>query len=293
MRRMFGKTARILMIGVAGVLLGGSEYAMRDEVRQEFALDPFYTQVVMVGEFPIVASEKVSPVALREAEWIINGMLKERPDILKGLAKTKTRFSVMAVAERTVDVPEHSDLTPPEWWNRRARGLGATKIRPAVSCGEENLLGCPGDPYAAENILVHEFAHAIHDMALRVVDPSFDGRLQKTYQRAMAAGLWKGKYAATNRHEYWAEAVQSWFGTNREDDHDHNHVDTREELVAYDPAVAKLCAEVFGLKNDWQYVRPDHPSRIGKGHLQGLDRAQLPKFAWTEAEKKAVGKKGK
>jgi len=28
--------------------------------------------------------------------------------------------------------------------------------------------------------------------------------------------------------EYWAEAVQSWFDTNREPDHDHNHVNTRD-----------------------------------------------------------------
>ena len=38
---------------------------------------------------------------------------------------------------------------------------------------------------------------------------------------------------------------------NREDDHDHNHVNTRKELVEYDPAVAKLCEEVFGKENPW------------------------------------------
>lgn len=272
-------------------MLGASEFPVTEKVRKDFELDAFYTQAVMVGEFPVLASGKVSPVALMEAEWIIHSMLKERPDILKGLAATKTRFAVMAVEERTVEVPEHSDLTPASFWNRRARGLGATRHRPAVSCGEENLLCCPGDPYSTENILVHEFAHAIHDMALRVVDPSFDGKLEKLYLSAMAAGLWENKYAATNRHEYWAEAVQSWFGTNREDDHDHNHVNTRAELIAYDPAVAKLCAEVFGPENDWQYLRADDKNRIGKGHLKGLDRAALPKFAWSEEEKKASGKK--
>ncbi|MDA7675153.1 hypothetical protein N8583_02130, partial [Akkermansiaceae bacterium] len=70
-----------------------------------------------------------------------------------------------------------------------------------------------------------------------------------------------------DHHEYWAEAVQSWFGTNREDDHDHNHVNTRAELIAYDPAIAKLCAEVFG-ENDWVYQRPDHPSRKNEPHLK-------------------------
>jgi hypothetical protein len=103
----------------------------------------------------------------------------------------------------------------------------------------------------------------------------------------MAEGKWKGKYAATNHREYFAEAAQSWFETNREDDHDHNHVNTRKELIEYDPAVAKLCEEVFKKENPWVYVRPDDPSRIGKGHLKGLDRAKLPVFAWTEAEQQA------
>ncbi|MEN8802946.1 MAG: hypothetical protein ABF297_13325, partial [Thiogranum sp.] len=89
------------------------------------------------------------------------------------------------------------------------------------TCGEENLLGYPGDPYADENILIHEFAHNIHLRGMANIDPTFDTRLQKAYEKAMAAGLWKNKYAATNRFEYFAEGVQSWFGNNRENDHDH------------------------------------------------------------------------
>ena len=270
---------------------GAEPLPLSAQLRKEFGLAEFYQQAVVVEGFPIVASEKVSSVALREAEWVVRGMLGERKDILRALAKSKTRMSVMAVEERTHDVPEHSDLEPASYWNHRARGLGATKQRPSVSCGEENLLCCPGDPYSAESITVHEFSHAVHEMGLAIVDPGFDGRLEKVYRGAVVAGLWKGTYAATNHREYFAEAVQSWFGTNRQDDALHNHVNTREELIKYDPAVAKLCAEVFGKKNPWSYVRPDDASRVGKGHLKGLDRKMLPKFAWGEVEKKAVGKR--
>ena len=52
-----------------------------------------------------------------------------------------------------------------------------------------------------------------------------------------AAALVEFRYAATDEHEYWAEGVQSWFDTNRENDAIHNHVDTREELLEYDPAL--------------------------------------------------------
>ena len=43
-----------------------------------------------------------------------------------------------------------------------------------------------------------------------------------------------------NDREYFAEGVQSWFDNNREPDHDHNHVNTRAELIEYDPALAAL-----------------------------------------------------
>ena len=256
------------------------------ELREKFDLKAFYKKSLVIETFPILSSEKVPDAALYEAAHVIQTMLKNRPDILRELGKNKVRYSIMAVDERTCDIPEHSDHTPSTYWNRRARGLGSTPQRPSVSCGEENLLANPGDPYAAESICVHEFAHAIHDTGLKTLDPTFDKRLHDIYKSAMARGLWADKYAATNRHEYWAEAVQSWFGTNREDDHDHNHVNTRAELIEYDPAVAKLCAEVFG-ENDWVYQRPDHPSRQNEPHLKDLDRSKLKPFAWSKEEQTA------
>ena len=56
----------------------------------------------------------------------------------------------MAHNEYTTHIPEHRDLQPRLYWNRRARGLGATPERPAVSRGEENLLGYVNDPYASK-----------------------------------------------------------------------------------------------------------------------------------------------
>jgi hypothetical protein len=257
-----------------------------DATVANFNFAPFYAKCVMVGDFPVVSSAKVSDAALSEAAVLVKAMLAGREDILSAMAKNKVRLSVMATSERTTHLPEHADLTPPEYWNRRARGLGASPQRPAVSCGEENVLCLPGDPYSTESIMVHEFAHAIHHMGLMSIDPSFDPRLKAAYEAALKAGKWKDCYAAENHHEYWAEAVQSWFDTNRENDAIHNHVNTRGELRAYDPALAALCQEVFG-DNPWTYRRADDPARRGEAHLKDLDRAQLPKFEWTEAEKKA------
>lgn len=256
------------------------------ELRKDFGLDPFYTKAAMVGAFPVVSSGKVSDAALEEAANTIRSMLAKRPDVVAKLAENRIRLSVMAVSERTCDLPEHADLEPSAYWNRRARGLGATLENPCVSCGAENLLNNPGDPYSTESIMVHEFAHAIHEAALMQLDATFDDRLKTAYETAMKEGKWKGLYAAENHHEYWAEAVQSWFDTNRENDDIHNHVDTREELIEYDPAVADLCREAFGA-NPWRYVRADDPSRAKEPHLKDLNRADLERFAWTQEEQEA------
>lgn len=250
-------------------------------VRVDFQLDNHYQKMILVSGFPIVGSAKVKDEALCEAACIVRAMLVHRPDVLRKLAENRIRLGVMSVDERTTDLPEHSDLTPAEYWNRRARGLGPTQSRPAVSCGEENLLHNSGDPYYNESILVHEFAHAIHTMAISQLDPTFDHRLEQIYKSAMRQGLWQGLYAAKNKEEYFAEAVQSWFNTNRENDDIHNHVNTREELIQYDSDLAELCADVFG-KNSWRYVRSDDPSRLTEPHLRQLSRATLKKFEWGQ-----------
>ncbi|MCP3914975.1 MAG: arylsulfatase [bacterium] len=246
----------------------------------DYGLDPFYVKHVSVGGFPIIGSERAPDAALFEAAFLIEHMLAGRDDVREALIAGKVRFAVMAHDELTTQVPEHSDLEPKKYWDRRARGLGATPHRPAVSCGAENLLGYPGDPYAAENILIHEFAHAMHEMGLAVVDEEFDGRLQAAYHAAMEAGRYKDKYASTNHKEYWAEGVQSYFDTNRENDREHNHVNTREELEAYDPALFALLEEAFP-RGDWRYARPTE--RLANPHLGDWDPgAGLPMFRWPD-----------
>ena len=256
---------------------------------QSLKLTPFYRKHVDVDGFPVLASAKASDFALLEAAYLIDRLLAHRPEIREALIASKTRFAVMAADELTTDIPEHSDLRPKQYWDRRARGLGATDARPAVSCGEENLLCLPGDPYAAENILIHEFAHALHQMGLDKLSDDFDRRLRRAYDLAMQEGLWQGKYAAKNHHEYWAEGAQSWFDTNRPPDHDHNHVDTRVELKQYDPRLAALAAEVFG-DTAWRYVQPSARQPAERVHLIDFDPARCGSFSWPK-ELESLGEK--
>ncbi len=89
----------------------------------------------------------------------------------------------------------------------------------------------------------------------------------------------KQTYSLASQAEYWAEGFQDWYDTNRTMDHDHNHIHTRDQLKAYDPELAKLCAEVMG-DSEWRFVSPR--TRAGQGHLAGYDPATAPKVAKLE-----------
>ena len=228
-----------------------------DSVRKARKLDDFYQKYTDYKGLLILSSSKVSDSGLLEARYLISKMLGDRDDLCKAMVKNRVQFVVMAPTEMTTDVPEQRNMKPKDYWDRRARGLGGR----VTSCGEENLLNLRGDRYRNENILIHEFAHAIHGYGLRSVEPQFDRRLRATYQRAKDAGLWEDTYAMTNAGEYWAEGVQSYFDCNAPPNRGvHNDINTREKLAKYDPELFKLIDEVFR-KNEFRYVRYDkrHP----------------------------------
>jgi alpha-glucosidase len=223
------------------------------ELRESLKLDPFYQKYASAKGIPVLSSDKVSDKALVEAVYLINQMLADRDDIRQALVKGKMRFVVMAPTEMTTDVPEQRDMKPKDYWDRRARGLGGR----VTSCGEENLLNLKGDRYNKENILVHEFSHAIHQIGMRAVDPKFDARLRETYKKAMDAGTWKDTYAATNHSEYWAEGVQAYFDCAAPPAKGvHNDINMREKLKKADPDLFDLIDDVFK-QSKFRYVRFD------------------------------------
>ena len=248
------------------------------ELRNQLKLNDFYQKRVAVRNFSVLGSKNVSDYALKEAAYLIDRMTQNHPEYLVKLVENKVRFSVMARNEFTTDIPEHADLTPAVFWDKRARGLGATRSRPSVSCGEENLLGIAGDPYKTENILIHEFAHALHSMAIKELDGSFQSRLENCFKLAQKEKIWEGTYAASNSAEYWAEAVQSWFDCNRENDREHGKIDTREELISADFRISNLIKEKFG-DISWRYV---HVSKriASKTHLDGYQPEHEIPFFW-------------
>ena len=244
-------TAILLSAGRAAAQTEPKVMEIPEEVVKKYKLDTsFYKKHLDYKGFSILSSAKVSDSALLEASFLIDKLLGEREDILKAMIKSGCRFMVMAPTEMTTDVPEqrHMKNDAKTNWDTRARGLGGK----LSSCGEENLLNFKGDRYRQENILIHEFNHAIHQHGLRSVDPTFNARLKKAYDGAMAKELWKGTYVATNPSEYWAEGAQAYFDCMRPQ----FGANTREKLEKYDPGLFALVDEVYK-QSKYRYVRYD------------------------------------
>ena len=238
-------------------------------VREAFGLDPFYQQWIDVGGLPVLASAKVSPYAVKEAAYLIHQMIGHRPDILRAMAQNKTRVSVVAYDETITDIPEYSHFRPNFYYNIRNRGLGGQ----TTSCSEESLLNYPNNPYWSISVLIHEFAHGLHRGGLERIDPGFDDRLNAAFTAAIKNGLWEGTFAATNRDEYWAEGMLSWFNAFfREYD-----INTRAKLKDYDPGLAALLVEVLG-DSDWRFTWP--ATRLHLPHLHGFNPRNSPTFEW-------------
>ena len=214
-------------------------------------LDPFYTKYVDVNGLPLISSWRVPDsafVAAHRTLYAMTCMLDSQ--ILDTMIKSNARVAIMARYEGTTDLPEHHYLVNDTSlnWDLRARGLGGTVDEPLTSCAEENVLGYQIDKYHAEDILVHEFSHAIHCIGIIQVYPDFNKRLQKLYDKAMKSGIIEGTYRTSTIEEYWAEAVQDWFNVNAEMPHPdgkHNWCNTREELKQLDPDLYALLREFF------------------------------------------------
>ena len=213
----------------------------------------FYQKYIETEGLYVTSSGKVSDEALLKACDIISLMLAKRPDVKAHMVKKGCHVMVIGKEEETCDLPEFAHICNCEdsikYWNWRARGFGgAPEDEFSSSCGEENLLALPQDKYVGENILIHEFAHLIHTVGIVGVEPDFNERLEALRQNAIRKGLWEKTYAVSNKEEYFAECVQSFFNCNRYAEPAngvHNWVNRRTKLKTYDPDMYRLLQEYF------------------------------------------------
>ena len=209
---------------------------------------PFYKKYLDAKGISIISSNKVPDESLLRVRKTILQMLSKRPDVLAKMVENHARIGVMARYEGTTDIPEHREMVKDTLinWDLRARGLGADIELPITTCAEENLACFELDKYHNEDILIHEFAHSMHGLAIMFIDTTFNSTLQKYLDSAKAEGKWLNTYAGTNIWEYFAEGVQDWFNVNGEaipGNGTHIWVNTRKELKEYDPKLYDLLSK--------------------------------------------------
>lgn len=222
-------------------------------VPDTLGIDPFYKKYVDAGGIPVVSSANVNDSALVRASKVISQVLSKREDVKKAMIAKGCKVMIIGEKEEVCDIPEYKEIcdTPENiaYWNKRARGFGGAPEHDfSASCGEENVICLSGDRYKGESILVHEFAHIIHMVGILSINPNFDNELEALRLKAIEKSLWENTYAISNKEEYFAETVQSFFDCNKystEPNGVHNSINTREKLKEYDPDMYNLLLQYF------------------------------------------------
>lgn len=234
----------------------------------------YYTQSVTTGSGIVVkANPRVDPATLDLAAAQVDVQLgKDDNGIAARMADFGCSLAVYAARENAYLVPEHRGGYDPEMYD--VEGYGGSEWNGCVSSiSERNVLRTRGNEdaflntgYPNENILVHEFGHAVRLVGIETLaDTSLSDELYAAYENSWSTGRWPNTYAIGNIDEYFATLSAIWFDVMAEKpdwtDGVRSPINTRAELKAYDPQAYALFAKVYPadltLPAPWDEPAPD------------------------------------
>jgi hypothetical protein len=245
-----------------------------------FKFDSYYVKFTSAREFPVLGSAHVRDEALLRANDTIRKVFAYRHDLLKALIADGVRLVVLGRDEHLSDLPEFQESKTEVGFDA-VRYLDYTPGRKLLVVPEENVLGLARDPFAGRCLVISVFARALYQVtALRPViagfeqrrdrqqyelrvkrlDVEFDQKLKKTYEAALARGLWQGTRAGRDRVAYWTAGVEAYFDASGDGPAPHRAdrpVTTREALQAYDAELFALVEETMAYRDhvDWRFKR--------------------------------------
>ena len=216
--------------------------------------EPYYAQRrVCDSGIVLKASASVQPLTLDIAQRTLDTMLARLPQVAEVLVKSNAECAIFGLLENSFDVPEHRMGYVLN--TRHFAGYGGEADNPTSSISEANVIRLRSGRYATsypnENILVHEYAHAIHLVGINFLpDQTLAQRVRDVYAHAASDRLFAHSYAGENYEEYFATLTQIWFnvmqeGVNGQWDGIRGPVNTREELAVYDPQGYALMADLY------------------------------------------------
>jgi hypothetical protein len=231
----------------------------------KFKIDPYYTKFTWTREFTVIG-RRASDEALLKANDTIRKMFAYRHDILKALIADGVKLVVLGRNEKLSDLPELKGMTSLDLLARTLDYAPETKL---LAVGEENVSQVipvfakalyhvtsqrPVDPNWENR------GRAVQQYELRVkrLDMRFDEKLKQLFDRAIAAGKWKGTTAIHNRAAYWTAGVLAYFEAPAQDaaPSDAAHpINSRESLKTYDPELFELVYETMAYAGhvDWRF----------------------------------------
>ncbi len=206
----------------------------------------FFGKELKYYAIPIKAAPVVSDAALVEAYRRLDRLMKNLPNVRANLATAGAELHIIGNDQVTSDLPEHRELKGKKLdyyggltVDERTRGLGGL----LTSCGEENLLDLPTDRYKGRDICIHEFAHNVQDSG---TSDAVRTKIREQFEKSTKKGLWKGAYAATNEHEFFAELTMWYFGTHGDMNMEGaKPAAGKQGLLDYDPEAYRLLDDFY------------------------------------------------
>ena len=224
-----------------------------------WAREAYYTKFISAGGIAIMGHAHIDDRLFYAARDIALGMTQKRPELRALLTPSLENRSGATQLDTRHDVTNrptpsrkfrmilvHNDMSltsVPEYY----LGNGVVHFRVAHGLGgfwPSWAWGYVGGYSHLEEIRIyetfsHEFAHAIH-AAIRLIDPTFDDRLQVAYEATIGNPL----VLTTTRGsaiEYWAHSATNWFDRVVRRPWWHDRVREQE------PLMYELLAEWFDL----------------------------------------------
>jgi hypothetical protein len=234
----------------------------------------YYTQTVTTATgIQVKAGPRVEPATLDLAAAQVDIQLgRDDNGIADTMADYGCSLAVYAARENAYLVPEHRGGYDPEMYDVEGYG-GSTWNNCVSSISERNVLRTRGNEndflntrYTNENILIHEFGHAVRLVGIETqADKALSDELYAVYENAYNTGRWPNTYAIGNIDEYFATLSAIWFDNMAEkpdwSDGVRSPINTRAELKEYDPMAYEFFAKVYPadltLPSPWDIPGPD------------------------------------
>ncbi|GAB2530692.1 hypothetical protein [Paramicrobacterium agarici] len=234
----------------------------------------YYTQSLTTETGIVVkANARVAPETLTlAAEQVDVELAKTETGIAQQMADFGCSLAVYASRENAYLIPEHRGGYDPEMYDVEGYG-GSTYNNCVSSISERNVLRTRGNAdaflntsYPNENILIHEFGHAVRLVGIETMDDTtLSDEFYAAYENAYLTGLWPNTYAISNSDEFFATLSTIWFNVMAEkpdwSDGVRSPINTRAELKEYDPTSYAFFEKIYPadltLPAPWDEPAPD------------------------------------